>query len=72
MKLLTTHDVAAYITEKTGRPMSIRQVQHEIKIGKLKAEKIAGTYLIKQHDLEHYHRRHPGPQAKKKKPQKTP
>ncbi|VVC76014.1 hypothetical protein AQUSIP_13150 [Aquicella siphonis] len=67
MKLLTTHEVAAYITEKTGHPMSVRQVQHEIKIGKIKAEKIAGTYLVKPQALEHYKRRHPGPRAKKKK-----
>lgn len=67
MKLLTTREVAAYITEKTGRPMSDRQVRHEIQIGKLKAEKVAGTYLLKQHDVDHYQRRHPGPQGKKKK-----
>lgn len=65
MKLLTTKDIARMIAEKTGHPISVRQVQKEIKAGYIKAEKIGGTYLIKESALNHYERRHPGVQRKK-------
>ncbi|HJY21810.1 MAG TPA: hypothetical protein VJ279_02925 [Hanamia sp.] len=66
MKLLTTRQVAELIAEKTGQPISVRQVQQEIKNGYIKAEKIAGTYLVKESALNHYERRHPGVKAKAK------
>jgi hypothetical protein len=65
MKLLTTKQVADIISERTGYPISVRQVQNEIKKGYIKAEKIGGTYLIKESALKHYERRHPGVQGKK-------
>jgi len=64
MKFLTTIEAAAIIAERTGKPMSDRQIRHEIQIGKIKAEKIAGTYLIKPKAINHYKRRHPGPKSK--------
>jgi hypothetical protein len=66
MTLLTTKQVAVIIAERTGHPMSARQVQREIKNGYLKAEKIGGTYLIKENALNHYERRHPGIQGKRR------
>jgi len=65
MKLLTTRQAAEIITKQSGNPISIRQVQKEIKAGYIKADKIGGTYLIKQSALNHYERRHPGVQGKK-------
>jgi hypothetical protein len=65
MKLLTTRQVAEIITQRSGNPISIRQVQKEIKAGYIKADKIGGTYLIKEAALNHYERRHPGVQGKK-------
>jgi hypothetical protein len=65
MKLLTTKQATVIIAEKTGHPMSARQVQREIQNGYIKAEKIGGTYLIKESALSHYERRHPGVQGKK-------
>lgn len=65
MKLLTTKEIAEMITQRTGHSISIRQVQREIKEGYIKAEKIGGTYLIKESALNHYERRHPGVQGKK-------
>lgn len=65
MKLLTTKQAAEIISERSGYPMSPRQVQKEIKAGYIKAEKIGGTYLIKESSLNHYERRHPGVQGKK-------
>jgi len=65
MKLLTTKEVATMITEQTGQSIGVRQVQKEIKAGYIKAEKIGGTYLIKESALHHYERRPPGVQGKK-------
>lgn len=65
MKLLTTQQAADIITERTGKPMSVRQIQKEIKAGYIKAEKYGRTYLIKESALNHYERRHPGVQGKK-------
>ena len=64
-KLLTTKQAAEIIAERTGYPISVRMVQKEIKAGYIKAEKIGGTYLIKESALNHYQRRHPGVQEKK-------
>ena len=61
MKLLTTTEAAKIISELTGKPMSVRQVRHEILIGKLKAHKIGHSYAIEEHVLKNYKRRHPGP-----------
>ena len=58
MKLLSSKEAAAIIAEKTGRPMSMRQVQQEIKDGHLKAEKIGRIYFIKESALSHYERGH--------------
>ncbi len=65
MKLLTTKQVAAIIAERTGHPISVRQVQKEIKSGHIKGEKIGNTYMVKENALNHYERRHPGVQGKK-------
>lgn len=65
MKYLTTKQVADIIAERTGHPISVRQVQKEIKNGYIKAELIGGNYLIKESALNHYERRHPGVQGKK-------
>jgi hypothetical protein len=65
VKLLTTRQVAEIISERSGYPMSARQVQREIKEGYIKAEKISGTYLVKESALNHYERRHRGVQGKK-------
>lgn len=62
MKLLTTHEIAAIISERTGYPMSVRQVQREIINGHIKAEKFGHTYLAKESALNHYKRRHRGSQ----------
>lgn len=70
MKLLTVSQAILIITERTGKPISPRQLQHEIALGKLKAEKVAGTYFIKLKDIENYKRHHPGPRMKKKKKSK--
>lgn len=63
--LLSTAQAAKLIAERTGKPLSQRQLQHEIQLGYLKAEKIAGIYLIHPKDIERYQRRHRGVQAKK-------
>lgn len=65
MKLLSTKEVAQIISETTGKPMSVRQVQHEILIGRLTAKKIGHSYVIEQSALTHYVRRHPGRQGEK-------
>lgn len=65
MKLLTTKQVAEIIAQRTGHPVSARQIQNEIKAGYIKAEKIGGVYLIKESALNNYERRHPGVQEKK-------
>ena len=64
MKLMSTKEVAQRIAEATGKPMSIRQVQHEILIGRLEATKIGHSYVIEQQALGRYVRRHPGRQGK--------
>jgi len=65
MRLLSTKEVANIISERTGKEISPRQVQREIKSGYIKAEKIGGQYVIKESALNHYKRRHSGVQKKK-------
>lgn len=65
MNYLTTKQIAELVAERTGRPVSVRQIQREIKSGRIKAEKIGGQYLIRENALNHYERRHPGVQEKK-------
>lgn len=65
MKLLSTKEAAYIIAEKTGKPLSVRQLQHEIALGNLIAQRIGQrSYAILQDDIDHYVRRQPGPQAK--------
>lgn len=65
-KYITTKEAANLIAERTGKPLSQRQLRHEIQLGHLKAIKTANTYLIELAALENYSRRHPGKMAKKK------
>jgi hypothetical protein len=44
----------------TGKPISIRQVQREIREGRIKGEEIDGRYFVKESSLKHYQRRHRG------------
>jgi hypothetical protein len=60
MKLFNTKEAALFITKKTGKSMSVRQVQHEIKLGKLPAKIIGRDYAIKENDLNRYQRRPTG------------
>ncbi len=60
MKLLSTKEVAKYLSEMTGKPMSVRQVQHEIFIGRIIAKKIGHSYVVEERHLKHYVRRPPG------------
>lgn len=66
MKLFSTKEAAIYITEKTGKSISVRQVQHEIKIGNLPAKILGRDYAIKESDLKRYHRRPTGKIPKSK------
>lgn len=65
MKLLSTKEAAAIISERTGKPISLRQVQHEISLGHLNAQRIGErSYIISEEDLDNYVRRHPGRPSK--------
>ncbi|HXS60813.1 MAG TPA: hypothetical protein VN703_08390 [Candidatus Sulfopaludibacter sp.] len=59
-KPLTTKDAAKIISELTGKPMSVRQVQTEIKKDHLKAELIGGVYFIEMSAIKRYKRGHVG------------
>lgn len=63
MILLSTKQAAKFISETTGKPMSVRQIQHEILIGRLEAQKVGHSYVVEQSALEHYARRRPGPKT---------
>lgn len=65
MKLLSTKEAAVIIAERTGKPISVRQVQHEIKNGYIKAQRIGNLqYAIYESDLQNYVRRKTGSQPK--------
>jgi excisionase family DNA binding protein len=66
VKELTTKEIAELIERITGKPISVRQVQREIKSGHIKAETMGGMYLVRESALKNYKRRHPGVQGKKK------
>ena len=63
-KLISTKEAAIIIQELTGKPISQRQLRHEIQRGHLKAHKIANTYLIEYSALVNYKRRQTGKPAK--------
>lgn len=60
MKLMTAEEVAKYITERDGEPISVREVQRELRLGYIKGELIGGTYIVKESALKNYARRSPG------------
>jgi len=61
MKYFSTKEVAEIITKKTGKPISMRQVQHEIKKGFIIADRIGKRiYIISEESIENYTRRKPG------------
>lgn len=70
LNLLTIREAVLIIEEKTGKPLSPRQLRHEIQLNRLKAVKMANTYFIDPGDLDKYTRRNPGPK-KGAKSQKT-
>lgn len=65
MNLLTIKEAVLLIEERTGKPMSPRQLRHEIQQNRLKAVKKANTYFIEEKDLNSYVRRNPGRVPKK-------
>jgi len=69
MDLLSTKEVA----ERLG--VSVQRVQALVKAGRLPAQMIGGTYIIKEADLKLVEDRKPGrprKQAKKQKAEKKP
>jgi len=59
-KLLSSQEVAEYLTKRDGKPISIRGVQFEIKKGYIKAIKKGGSYVVDKDDLKNYKRRPTG------------
>jgi hypothetical protein len=56
IKFLTTKEAVKIIEQETNKPMSVRQLEHQIQLGLLKAQKIGHVYLIDPNDLKNYKR----------------
>jgi hypothetical protein len=63
---LTTEEVAKIIAKRTGKPISIRQVQKLIHENKIKHVERSGRYFVSLYDLYDFKRMPPGQRPKQK------
>ncbi len=71
INLLTIKQAIILIEELTGKPISPRQLRHEIQVRRqLPAQKIANTYFIDPEDIKNYVRRPPGKPKKSENPER--